>query len=1041
MSITNVAVKRPTLVVVVFSILVLLGIVGYTTLTYELLPKISSPVITITTIYPGAGPTEVETSVTKKIEDAVSDLENLESTQGVSQEGASVVVATLKHGTNIDIALQDAQRKVSTIRSTLPDAVKDPALGKVSLDEMPIMRLGASSDMDDRAFTDLADETIRPLLARIDGVAKVEVTGGENREIKINVKNEKLKYYNISILQISSSIAKANLNFPTGNLQNTQQDISLRLSGKFASLEELNNLAVATTKDGSQVYLKDVAEIFDTKEEASTLTRVNASPSLGISITKTSDGNTVGISEEVKKALAQLEKQYSSQNLKFTIASDSADFTKQAADAVIHDLVLAVILVALIMLFFLHNIRNALIVMVAVPVSVISTFAVMALLGFSLNLMSLLGLSLVIGILVDDSIVVLENIHLRMEQGSSAWDAASDTWKQMGISVTSITLVIVAVFLPITFVSGIISDLLFQFSVVVVVATLISWLVSFTLTPWLASRFTELSHLNPKRIADKPLIWFEAGIRSIQSFFKNLLQWCLHHKRITFTLVIALVIGSFTLVGAGFIGVEFASSGDNGEFQLQAELPKETPLEQTNFLTQEMEKRLLNDPNVTSVFTTVGASSGKNSAVGSPYLAQLNVKLVPAEQRSLTSTEYAHKTKLELQKEIPGAKITASPISMVGGSATAPIQFEVQGANLDTILTASDKLGKLMRSVPSTSEVKLSMEGGSPELAIKVDRQKMADLGLSLDIVGSTMQNAYAGNDDSKLLAGSEEYPIRVQLDQFNRQNIEDVRNLSFQNNEAEMVKLNQFATIESTTGPTTLERKDKIPTVMVTAQVVGRPVGTVGQEIQAKIDEMKFADGVEVVAGGDVKNQAESFSSLLLALLASIVIVYLIMVALYDNYVYPLVVMFSVPVALIGAFLALALTMTSLSIFGMLGLIMLVGLVIKNAILIVDFVNHLKSEGKSSYDAIVEGTMERFRPILMTTIAMVIAMIPIAIATGAGAEWKNGLAWVLIGGLTSSMILTLIIVPVMYLAVDTIKVKLAARKERKNQKLVLANQ
>jgi len=1032
MSITNVAVKRPTLVVVIFSILVLLGVVGYTTLTYELLPKISSPVITITTIYPGAGPTEVETSVTKKIEDAVSDLENLESTQGLSQEGASVIVATMKHGTNLDIALQDAQRKISGIRSTLPDAVKDPSLGKVSLDEMPIMRIGATSDMDDRTFTNLAEETIRPLLARIDGVAKVEVTGGENREIKINVNNEKLKYYNISILQISSAISKANLNFPTGSLQNTQQDISLRLSGKIATLEELNNLVVATTQDGSQVYLKDVAELYDSKEEASSLTRVNARPSLGISITKTSEGNTVGISKEVKKALAQLEKQYSAQNVKFTISNDSADFTKQAADAVIHDLFIAVILVALIMLFFLHNIRNALIVMVAVPVSIVSTFAIMAAFGFSLNLMSLLGLSLVIGILVDDSIVVLENIHLRMEQGSSAWDAAKDTWNQIGISVTSITLVIVAVFLPITFVSGIISDLLFQFSVVVVAATLISWLVSFTLTPWLSSRFTKLSHLNPNKITDKPLIWFENAIKSIQNFFKSLLQWSLHHKRITFAVVMALVFSSFALLSGGFIGVEFASNGDTGEFQLQAELPKEAPLEQTNFLTQEIEKKLLSDPNVTSVFTTVGASSGKNSATGSPYLAQLNVKLVPAEQRSLSSTEYANKTKLELQKDIPGAKITATPISMVGGSTAAPILFEVQGANLDTILAVSDQLADVMKTVPGTSEVKTSMEGGSPELSIKVDRQKMADLNLTLDIVGATMQNAFAGNDESQLLVGNEEYPIRVQLDQFNRQNIDDVRNLSFQNSLGEIIRLNQFATIEATTGPTTLERKDKIPTVTVQSYVVGRPVGTVGSEIQTKIDKMVLPNGVDVVAGGDVKNQVESFSSLLLALLASIVIVYLIMVALYDNYVYPLVVMFSVPVAMVGAFLALALTMTNLSIFGMLGLIMLVGLVIKNAILIVDFVNQLKKEGKNSYDAVLEGTMDRFRPILMTTIAMVIAMIPIAIATGAGAEWKNGLAWVLIGGLTSSMILTLIIVPVMYLAVDTIAERRRKRKEKK---------
>lgn len=643
MSISSISVKRPTLVVVIFSILVLLGLVGYNTLTYELLPKLSTPVISITTIYPGAGPNEVETSVTKKIEEAVSDIENLDNTQSISQEGVSVVTVNLKYGTDVDIALQDAQRKVNTIKSELPASAKDPSLGKFSLDELPIMRIGASSDMDEREFTDLLDKTIKPELGRIDGVAKVDITGGEKREIKINVKNEKLKFYNISILQVSNAIANANLNFPTGSIKNTQQDVSIRLSGKLASLNELSNLAVSTASDGSQVLLKDVADIYDSKEEATTLTRVNGIPSIGISIVKTKEGNTVGISKEVKERLAQIEKQYSAANVHFNISNDSADFTKEAANSVIHDLILAVILVAIIMLFFLHNIRNALIVMIAVPVSIISTFAVMAAFGFSLNLMSLLGLSLVVGILVDDSIVVLENIHLRMEKGSSAWDAAVGTWKEIGISVTSITLVIVAVFLPIVFVKGIISDLLFQFSIVVVAATLISWLVSFTLTPWLASRFTKLSHLNPDKLRDKPLIWFENTIKSFQDFFKGILEWTLHHKRITFTAIMALVIASFTLVGSGMIGFEFASNGDNGEFQIQAEMPKETPLIQTNFLTQKIEKELLSDPAVTNVFTTVGASSGKSSAATSAYFSQINVKLVPREKERCRPVTMQHK--------------------------------------------------------------------------------------------------------------------------------------------------------------------------------------------------------------------------------------------------------------------------------------------------------------------------------------------------------------------------------------------------------------
>jgi hydrophobic/amphiphilic exporter-1 (mainly G- bacteria), HAE1 family len=1039
MSITKVSVNRPTLVVVLFSALVLLGLLGYSLLTYELLPKISSPVITITTVYPGAAPSEVETAVSKKVESAISTLENLESTQAISQEGVSIIIATLVYGTDVDMALQDAQRKVNSIKATLPDDVKDPSLGKFSIDELPIMRIGASSDMDETQFTNLFEKTIQPELARIEGVAQVNVVGGENREIKINVNNDKLRYYNISILQISNAIARSNLNFPTGSLKNTEQDVLVRLSGKFSSIEELSNLVIVSNPDGSQVYLKDVAELFDSKEEAGSLTRINGNTSLGVMITKTSDGNTVGISEEVKNTMTDLEKRYADENLHFTIASDSADFTLEAANSVIHDLVIAIVLVAFIMLFFLHNIRNAVIVMVAIPVSIVATFAVMALLGFSLNLMTLLALSLVVGILVDDSIVVLENIHMYMEQGKTARQAAIDTWKEIGISVTSITLVIVAVFLPITFVTGIVSDLLFQFSITVVAATLISWLVSFTLTPWLSSRFTKLSHLSEQKLLDRPLIWFENMINGFQNFYRNILDWSLHHKRITFSAIMVLVIASFGLIGGGFIGFEFVAGGDNGEFQIKVELPKESPLEQTNFLTQQVEQKLLSDPMVTNVFTTVGASDGGNIATGgNPYLSTLNVKLVPAEQRSMTSNEYAATIKRELQETLPGARFTAAPVSMVGGAGAAPIQFQIQGADLDTIMAISEQLKEVIKTVPGTSEVKASVEGGNPEIAVQIDRQKLAELGLSLDVVGNTMQNAFTGNDQSKLLQGDDEYPIKVQLDEFDRQNIDDIRNLTFQNSRGELIKLNQFANVVSSSGPSKLERKDKVPTVTVQSQVVGRPVGTVGQEIQAFVDEMPLPRGVYISAAGDVKNQAEAFGSLLTALLASIVLVYLIMVALYDNYIYPLVVMLSVPVAMTGAFLALALTMTNLSIFGMLGLIMLVGLVIKNAILIVDFVNQLKAEGRSSYEALIEGTMARFRPILMTTIAMVIAMIPIAIASGAGSEWKNGLAWVLIGGLTSSMLLTLVIVPVAYLAVDIIKERMSARKERKTQKKML---
>lgn len=1037
MTITELSVKRPTLVVVIFSILVFFGIFGYQTLNYELLPDIEPPVMSVSTIYPGAGPGEVETSVTKVLEEELSSLENIKMLQSISVESFSVIIVELVYGTNVDIAIQEAQRKINAIKADLPDDVEEPAIDKFSLDDIPIMRIGATASIDNVEFTNFFDKMIQPELARIEGVAKVDVVGGEDREIAVNVNGAKLEYYNIPLLQITQAITQANLNFPTGSVKNNDQDIQVRLSGKITDLTTLKNLVVHTMPDGSQIYLKDVAEVFDTKIETQTISRLNGINSLGILISKQSDGNTVEVSRQVQEKLGSLEEQYAYMDLKFEIAQDSSEFTLEAANAVIHDLFLAVILVALIMLFFLHNIRNAIIVMVAIPISIISTFALMSALGFTLNLMTLLALSLVVGILVDDSIVVLENIHARMEKGAKARQAAIETWNEIGLSVTSITLVIVVVFLPIAFVSGMISDILRQFALVVAGSTMISLLVSFTLTPYLASRFTKLTHLNSKNVLHWPLIGFERLLQWIQKGYRNLLEIALRYKVITIVLVMGLVFSSFLLLTKGYIGSEFVASGDTGELIIEIELPKDASIAATNGITQRAEELILSFPEVESVFTTVGMTSAGFSATSSPYQAEISVILVPAEERSFSSEDFAFEIRDELQATIAGAEFKAKPGDMMGVG-TPPIMVILQSTDFDQLQMWSDSILQVIASIPGTSEVEKTVEDGTPEVRVDIDRQRMADLGLTISQVGATMQNAYTGNTDSRLQDGEYEYDIRVQLDAFDRQNIDDVKALTFINNQGQLIRLDQFATVYEATGPSQLDRRDKISAVTIQSEVIGRAVGSVGAELQEKVAAIDLPPGMNVKYSGDLENQAEAFGSLIFALLTSILLVYLIMVALYDNYIYPFVVMFSVPVAIVGALLALALSLENMSIFSMLGMIMLIGLVVKNAILIVDFANQLKERGHSPYEAIIEGTMQRFRPILMTTIAMVIAMVPIALASGAGSEWKNGLAWVLIGGLTSSMILTMIIVPVVYRLVDQISAWWADIMERRREKKAL---
>lgn len=1018
MSITELSVKRPTLVVVVFSIIALIGIISYTSLGYELLPKITSPVLSISTIYPGASPAEVENSVTKKIEDAVSGLEGIDKMTSISQEGISIVNVELNYNADVDAVLQDAQRKVTNVIGELPEQVQQPSVDKFSFDELPIMRLGVSSDMDPVAFNDLVENDIKETISRVEGVARVNVIGGNEREIRINIDRDKLKSYGLSVLQVTQAISTANLDFPTGNLKDNTQQVTIRLSGKFQNISEIENLTVKTSASGTLIAIKDIAEVLDTQKEITTISRINGLTSIGLTISKQSDGNTVQVAEDIKKAIVKIENQFKDKNIKINMAQDSSVFTLEAADSVIHDLLLAVGLVALIMLFFLHSWKDAVIVMVSIPVSIVATFIAMNLLGYTLNLMTLLGLSLVVGILVDDSIVVLENIHTHMEEGKSRREAAIASWKSIGLSVMSITLVLLAVFLPITFVTGLIADLLRQFSVVVAFATAISLVVSFTLTPLLASRFSEVMELQPNKVLHKPLIWFESILDKINAFYKDVLDWTLNRKRITAIALFVMIVGSLSLLGFGFIGSEFVKNGDNGEFIVELELPKESTIEDTNLATLKVEEILLKDKLVTSVFTTVGTGSG--SSGNSSNLAQINAKMISPDDRTVTSETFAIQIKKQLQESISGVKFKTAAVGMVGGSTAGPIQVIVTGSNQDgKLMETAELIKNTIDAIPGTYEEEVSVKGGNPEVAITVDRSKMAKLNLSMNDVGNTMQNAFAGNTQNKFRAGENEYDINVRLDQFDRRNIEDIKKITFLNTSGNLIELQQFAAVEKSSGPTRLERNNKKSSISVGSQVLGRPVGTVSAEVADAISKLDLPDGISYEMGGDIESQTEAFMSLGLALLMSIVLVYLIMVALYESYAYPLVVMFSVPTAMIGAFLILAVFNESLGVFTFLGLIMLVGLVIKNAILIVDGANHFKEQGFKTREAIEKAGLSRLRPILMTTIAMVVAMIPIAFASGAGAEWKNGLALVLVGGLTSSLLFTIIIVPVMYVVID----------------------
>lgn len=1030
MSITEIAIKRPLLLIVIFTVLFIFGIQSYSSLNYNLLPKMEIPTVSVTTIYPGAAAAEIQTSVTKKLEDAFSSVEGLDKINSTSQEGVSQVVIQFKSGTDIDKAERDLQRKADQAVNDLPDDAQRPQVNKINLEETPVIKAGVTAGMAPRALYELVDKQLRPLLQNVAGVGQVTIIGGDEREIQININQEKLRAYNLSIAQVTNVVNNANLSFPAGSIETSKEQVSIRYDANVTSVEQLRNLIISQVPGQGSVYLKDVAEVNDATVKTTAINHINGLPSIGVQIIKQGDANAVDVSAKVKEAFQKVENQYKSKNLKFNISSDQSVYTLHSADAVMVDLVLAILIVGIVMLAFLHSFRSSMFVLIALPSSIIPTFIAMYFFDFSLNLMTLMAMSLVVGILVDDSIVVLENIYRHLEMGSDKRTAALEGRSEIGFTALAITLVDVVVFLPLAFSGGIIGSILREFSLVVVFSTLMSLFVSFTITPLLASRFGRIEELNKDTLWGRINLGFEHFIDVLKEDYARLLAITLDKKRWLLSGTILLIIASIALVPTGFIGAAFIPNADQGELIIKLELEPSAAIYKTNMTTQQAEKIIMAEPGVEKVFSSIGFVSGSVSGTSSSAnLSELTITLVDKKDRKLSAEDFGIAMQRKLSKVIPGVKFTASPTSISGSTTQAPIQIAIQGVDLVKVREIAEKYKKAVGEVPGTQFVKLSVKDPKPEVEVKLDREKMTTLGINASQVGVALQNSFSGNDKSQFKESGNEYDILIRLDEFDRNNINSVKNLPFTNTDGQTFVLSQFATVSETMGESTLQRSNRLGSITVESNVVGRPSGTVTQEIKTKVEAIKIPEGINVEYLGDAKNQGDAFGSLGLALLTAILLVYLIMVALYENAVYPFVVLFSIPVALVGALLALALSMETLNIFSIIGVIMLLGLVSKNAILIVDFTNHLKAEGKNVKEALVEAGKERLRPILMTTLAMILGMLPIALASGSGSEIKNGMAWVIIGGLTSSMILTLFVVPAMYLIIERLLERFSKKK------------
>lgn len=656
------------------------------------------PVNIVMTIYPGAAPSEVKSSVSTKIEEAVSGIEGIDKITVYSFESVSVVLIQYVDGVNADLALQECERKVSAIKEKLPANCKDSRFMKYDINMFPIMSIAINSNIPDKELFDIVDKEIKTSILQVKGVANVDVLGGSQRQIAIKVNAQKLEQYGISLLQIQQIIAASNMDFPTGKIKNDDSKYIVRLSGKFENLDQIKNLVIGASKDGSIIKLKDVASIVDGIRKPTKLIRINGKPAIGLSIQKQTDGNAVEISKEVKNIIANFETKYAKQDLMFTIASDASEFTEEAVNGVMMDLIFAIILVSVTMLLFLHTFRNLVFILISIPTSVVSTFAFFYLFGFSLNLLTLLALSIVIGAIVDDAIVVLENIYRHLEMGKSRWQASLDACKEIGLTVVSITLVLIAVFLPIGLAGGITGQMLKAFSLTIVISILLSLSVSFTLVPLLTSRFGKLKEFNKRKLFDRFLLKIEKIITWLRQAVLSGLRITLAHKKMTLLTATVLLFGSFFLVGGGFIQSEFMDAGDRGEFIVSMELDRITNLEQTNALCKEVEKKLLQYPEIANVYTQIGTSGGSLSILETPYSAEFMVKLVPKKQRKQSTKMFAQTLRNDLISTIAGPTFKAVEVSILG-STRRPIEIYVRSNNLDSAIAYSkivvDELHKI----------------------------------------------------------------------------------------------------------------------------------------------------------------------------------------------------------------------------------------------------------------------------------------------------------------------------------------------------------
>ncbi len=1032
MKITDFSIKRPMTIAVLVVVILLLGAVSLSRLAIDLYPEMNLPVGAVMTSYSGAGPQEVENQVTRPLESVMGTVNDLDTIQSVSSTGNSIVIVMFNWGTDMDFASLQMREKVDLVKGMLPEGADDPMVFKMDPNMLPVMQLAIVGDRPHQV-KQVTEDVIQPRLERIAGVAAVRVEGGVQREIKVLVKKAKLNGAGLSLDQIVGQLQAENRTVSAGDVQSGNKDMLVRVTGEFDSIEEIRKV-VLTSSSGAQVYLEDIAEVTDGSAEQVHLSRVNGQPGLAVMINKQSGVNTVQVARDIKAALEELKGEVPA-DFTFQKVMDQSEFIEESINSVIKKILLGGALAIMVMLVFLRNVRSTLIISTAIPISIIGTFVLLYFNDMTLNLISLGGLALGIGLIVDDAIVVLENIYRHRQQGYGLVDAAKQATDEVGNAVTSATLTTVAVFMPIVFVEGLASQLFKPMAYTITFAVVTSLMVALTLVPLLSSRYLKMEEPREGTLWGK--VYRSSGEKfdRFYSWYRRILQWSLGHRKTVIITITLMFVGSLALIP--MVGAEFMPGMDEGYVKATLDLPDGTHLEETNRITAKVEALAEEIPEVENVITNVGFTGSQSmGGQASSDQSQIYFQLVEKGQRTRSTEDIANVVR-EKAEQIAGADINVSATGPAseGQQAGSPVSVTFKGDDLDVLSSLAKEATSLVEEVPGTAEVSNSMGQGRPEIRVIADRDRAAAYGLGGSQIASAVRTAVQGTVATQYRTGGEEVDVRVRLEGGQNANIEDLQNLTVSSPVAGTVPIRQIARLEEAEGPNSINRTDQARVVNVTANLSGRDLGSVMEDIKAKMNNMDVPQGYTIEYGGQNEEMADAFGNLGLALLLAVALVYLVMVAQFESLIYPFIIMFSVPVTIIGVTLSLLLTGRPFSVPAFIGVILLAGIVVKNAIVLVDYINVLRRRGLERDEAILKAGPTRLRPILMTALTAILAMFPMALGLGAGAEGQAPLATVVVGGLTFSTVITLVLVPVIYATMDDIPRWWKNRREKKKQK------